>query len=193
MIFNKKRIASGLIAGSMVVGMSGTATASAFELKDLLDLLSISFEEDAELSPHGDEDMDPGKDLSSVDDEDQDKDSEAGTDEEIVKEILDETNRYRAEVGAQPLEWDDEIAEGAKVWSQEMADDHKFNHDPSIQNKLGENIYMTGDGDASTASEAWRNSEGHYKNMINKDYTKMGAGIGYDQNGQAYVTQRFSF
>ena len=54
---------------------------------------------------------------------------------------------------------------------------------------IGENLaygYSSDEG----ACQGWRDSEGHYENMINASFTKMGVGK-YTFNGKTYWAQLF--
>lgn len=121
--------------------------------------------------------------------------------------ILDKTNEYRrnAEDPAPALTLDRELSIVATIKAIEMAYSNKFDHTrPSGKvwytlhdeyfggfsySYLAENIaynYATDLG----ACEGWKNSPGHYQNMINKNFTKIGIGK-YTLNGVTYYVQEF--
>ena len=56
--------------------------------------------------------------------------------------------------------------------------------------KIGENLARGYRTDAD-ACQGWRNSDGHYRNMIDTSYKKMGVGK-YMYNGTIYWVQTFS-
>ena len=49
----------------------------------------------------------------------------------------------------------------------------------------GENIAWGQDSEREVV-DGWMRSTGHKKNIMNKDFTHMGVGVAYDQNGRAY-------
>ena len=56
---------------------------------------------------------------------------------------------------------------------------------------FGENIaYGSKYGSPKAVSEGWKNSPGHYANMINADYGSIGIGV-YNLNGVYYWVQLF--
>ncbi|MCR4926269.1 MAG: CAP domain-containing protein [Clostridiales bacterium] len=117
--------------------------------------------------------------------------------------VLANTNSYRAEVGAQPLSLDDDLCVAATIRAIEMAWSNVFSHtrpdgrecfsifeDMNISySAVGENIakgYFTAD----SVSEGWKGSSGHYKNMINTKFNKLGVGC-YELSGNYYWVQLF--
>ncbi|MDE5539116.1 MAG: CAP domain-containing protein [Bacilli bacterium] len=107
-----------------------------------------------------------------------------------VKEMLKYVNEYRAEVGAEPLTLDSELTKAAMARALELAYANKFSHTRpngttcfTILSELsysyrtvGENI-AAGNSTSKATAVQWRNSPGHYANMINKDFTKLGVGL----------------
>lgn len=104
-----------------------------------------------------------------------------------------ETNRLRSAVGRAPLHVDQSLAAYAAVRARESAgrfahnrpgdskvagDDAMFNRGRNIV--IGENL-QKGTQDPKQAIEYLKNSSGHYKNMIEPDYAKIG--IGYYASG----------
>lgn len=117
-------------------------------------------------------------------------------------------NQYRSEVGASPLTLDNDISVLATIRAIEMAYSGVFSHqrpdgrdcwsvgtDLSYSKMLlAENIaYGTGgyNGTPEKVSLNWKNSQGHYNNMINSNYKKIGVGK-YTLNGTTYWVQLFS-
>lgn len=99
---------------------------------------------------------------------------------------------------AGPLVWDAELAKGAQIWADIIHQNNSMKHDNNYNN--GENIYggtaNTDDGVKAWESEKqnfnnaggfdgcnYRNDPqvymtcGHYKNMINPKFTKVGCGV----------------
>lgn len=110
--------------------------------------------------------------------------------------ILADINQVRANAGKAPLVLDHQISGVAYNWSKYLHDSGKFYHNPNYSKQIrdgwtraGENIAAGQDLDEVV--EAWRNSPGHYTNMIG-DYTHIGIGVyngtkGYDR----YYTTNF--
>ncbi len=121
-----------------------------------------------------------------------------------INQILSETNKYRTELGIEPLTLDDTMTTAANIRALEMAWGNKTSHTRpdgrdcfSILDEFnvfyfssGENI-ARGQKNGSTAASWWRNSPGHYANMTNKYFTKIGIGV-YKFNGQYYYVQLFT-
>ncbi len=103
-----------------------------------------------------------------------------------VKKVLELTNKYRAEVGKPPLKWDENLAAYAQVRSQEIIEN--FDHirpdgtssfseiDFSRGGTVGENIAVA-QGNAEEVSLGWKNSPGHYENIINGNFDRIGIGL----------------
>lgn len=108
---------------------------------------------------------------------------------DTANELLGYINAERVRVGAQPLVIDADLQEAAMQRSAEGAfvGGHKrpgsdwenfFTIDPT--GKLRSENYYSGSGDrygAYTIYNAWKTSEGHYKNMINPLWKAIGLGI----------------
>ncbi|MFC3850182.1 CAP domain-containing protein [Corynebacterium hansenii] len=109
-----------------------------------------------------------------------------------LRKLHDETNEIRKAAGKAPLKWDQKLADEAAKWSEQQVRDGKMHHDTgqTTGRYHGENVFMTQGGSAGDAVKAWRNSPGHYRNMIG-DYATEGIGIATDGEGTYYVTQRF--
>ena len=121
-----------------------------------------------------------------------------------LNEVLNYVNKYRSEVGAEPLTLDYNLTVAAEIRSLEMAWSTNFSHTRpngsscfSVLDELGISYFTLGENvaygytNAVSVSEGWKNSPGHYANMISSDYTKIG--IGYAVvNGTYYWTQIFS-
>ncbi|MFG2621814.1 CAP domain-containing protein [Streptomyces sp. NPDC048507] len=108
--------------------------------------------------------------------------------------LLNATNAIRQSEGAPPLVWDAAFASGAQAW----ADDPASLAGGSLRHDLGfndgaENISSTGPSGAvaqwggekaayDAAGPDWNTDDpgyrdwGHYWNMVQKNYTKMGCG-----------------
>lgn len=119
-------------------------------------------------------------------------------------EMLSYVNGYRSEVNASLLSIDDDLNLAATIRAIEIAYSKKFSHfrpdgnmcysiaeDLNLNvNSMGENIAY-GQKTAAGVSEVWRNSDGHYGNMISTMFTRVGFGK-YTLNGKTYWVQIFA-
>lgn len=120
--------------------------------------------------------------------------------------ILSITNQYRTEQNVQSLTTDPTLSVMATIRAMEMAYSGKFSHTrpdgrewSTMWNDylgtvpggvvIGENLAYGYSSDEA-ACEGWRKSQGHYENMINSSFTKMGIGK-YSFNGKTYWVQLF--
>ena len=109
-------------------------------------------------------------------------------------------NNYRKGVKAGALKKDANLEKIAKIRAKEMATTGKFSHTrPNGKSGLtliagnkykGENI-AKGQKTCAQVSKAWYNSAGHRKNMLKKNYKKVGIAA-YEHNGVIYWAQVFS-
>lgn len=121
-----------------------------------------------------------------------------------INQILEETNKYRASKGVSSLILDDTMTMAANIRALEMAWGDKLSHTRPdgrscftifddidlISYYSGENIAW-GQKNGTSAATWWYNSPGHYANMINENYTKIGIGV-YKFEGKYYYVQLFS-
>ena len=110
----------------------------------------------------------------------------------------------------EPITWNNKLEDAAQVHSKDMALNDFFSHEGSdgssagdrineqgyFWNTWGENIYCeqgySPDAPASNAFNAWMNSNGHCQNMMNANFTEMGASKSVTKDGEAYWTQVFA-
>ncbi len=124
---------------------------------------------------------------------------------ENINEVLDLTNLYRNEVGLNQLSLDENLCEAATVRASEMAVANNLSHTRPdgekcfvVLDDLGINYVCAAENiaDGFTSSEtvcdAWKNSEGHYKNIICNKYNKIGIGLAKSTEGKYYWAQIFS-
>lgn len=118
-------------------------------------------------------------------------------------EMLTYVNNYRSEVNVEPLAIDNDLNLAATIRALEMAYSKKFSHtrpDGSMCDTVlddlklktsasGENIAY-GQRTVAAVSEDWKNSKGHYGNMISASYNKVGFGK-FSLNGVNYWVQLF--
>ena len=115
-------------------------------------------------------------------------------------------NSARAKQGIAPLQVDGELTGLARAWASEMAGGtcgqrpsdgrNGICHAGSLSAgvsadwvKLGENVGMG--GDAQAVMQGFLNSSGHYKNLMDPAFTRIGVGVVWSENGALYTTHRF--
>ena len=105
------------------------------------------------------------------------------------KEVVEIVNQKRKENGLNPLIIDEKLSHVARVKSQDMADNHYFDHTSptygspfDMMEKFGISYRAAGENIAKgqkTPKEvvnAWMNSSGHRKNILSSSYTHIGVG-----------------
>lgn len=128
--------------------------------------------------------------------ETQGQESEASHAEEEVLRIV---NRGKSKAGLPPLTTDGILADAARIRSQELAVSYSHDRpdgsscfsairDESFQ-MLGENI-AKGYQSSVDVMDAWMHSEGHRKNILNPEFTKIGVGC-YIRGGEKHWVQLF--
>lgn len=117
--------------------------------------------------------------------------------------ILQLANAERAKVGAPPLKSNTELNKVATMKSQDIVEKNYFAHESPTYGSpfkmmkdygitymyAGENLAINSDADK--AHNAWMNSEGHRKNILNPDFTEIGIGLYPKGNGSYAYTQMF--
>ncbi|EQE62134.1 CAP domain-containing protein [Clostridioides difficile] len=120
------------------------------------------------------------------------------------KEVVDLVNIERAKAGLNPLTLDSSISNVATKKSQDMIDNNYFSHNSPTYGSpfdmlkkfgisyktAGENIAM-GQKTPKEVVNAWMNSEGHRKNIMNPNFSKIGVGVAQKSVGSIYWTQIF--
>lgn len=119
------------------------------------------------------------------------------------QQLLDLTNQSRANSGLPMLRMDPRLCRAARMHSANMARLNSMSHNlegKSHQHRTMEAGYPSGmvaenicysQGNPQAAINTWLNSSGHRANMLSYQYSDLGVGIGYSQNGQPYYTQVF--
>ncbi|NSL53148.1 CAP domain-containing protein [Calidifontibacillus erzurumensis] len=117
------------------------------------------------------------------------------------QQVVDLTNKERAKAGLKPLQLDVALSKVAREKSRDMQAKNYFSHtSPTYGSPFdmmkqfgityktaGENIAM-GQRSPEEVVNAWMNSEGHRKNILNPNFTHIG--VGHVANGN-YWTQMF--
>ncbi|MCU6041892.1 sporulation protein [Clostridioides difficile] len=120
------------------------------------------------------------------------------------KKVVDLVNIERAKAGLNPLTLDSSISNVATKKSQDMIDNNYFSHNSPTYGSpfdmlkkfgisyktAGENIAM-GQKTPKEVVNAWMNSEGHRKNIMNPNFSKIGVGVAQKSGGSIYWTQIF--
>ncbi len=123
-----------------------------------------------------------------------------------INEVLEIINGYREEGGLEPLVLDDKLTTIACARAEEIAWSGRHSHyrpnnkffssilkDAGItKGSAGENIGW-GYPEAPLVCEAWKNSETHYENIMNPEFTRIGIGVAADPdpNGKLCWAQLF--
>ena len=126
---------------------------------------------------------------------------------DFYNEVLVLVNEIRAEAGVAPLTLDTTMCQAATVRAIEMNYSNLYSHTRPYGRSCfsvfdlyninywccGENI-AAGYSSAQSVVNGWKNSEGHYANMINADFTKLGVGMSDEESGDygIYWVQLFS-
>lgn len=135
--------------------------------------------------------------------------------QQVGKNILQRVNEARAQPrqcgsrsfeAAPALSWNGELAEAALAHSRDMAKQDFFSHQAPggslvgdranragySWQRIGENI-AAGQGSADQVMAGWLASPGHCSNIMNPDFTEMGAAYAIDKSSAAgsYWTQVF--
>lgn len=121
-------------------------------------------------------------------------------DQKLAVELL---NADRAKNGLSALKTNSQLTSLAGNYAQDMIDRNFFAHNnPEGQTPFdrmknagisytyaGENLAIN--SNVTAAETAFMNSSGHRANILNKNYTDVGVGVRYNNNGSAYVVQEF--
>ena len=119
---------------------------------------------------------------------------------EFEQQVVNLTNDERAKAGLPALEVDTELSKVAQAKSEDMRDNNYFAHNSptygspfDMMNQFGVDYQSAGENIAKgqqTPEEvvnAWMNSEGHRKNIMNGSFTHIG--VGYVEEGNIWTQQ----
>jgi uncharacterized protein YkwD len=125
---------------------------------------------------------------------------------ERVNAMLDLANAQRAKAGLQPLRANSRLMQAAQTQAEQTASARQLQHVlpnakyPRPEDRLdasgypwrawAENIAF-GQRTPSDAVEAWMQSPGHRKNLLDPKYTELGTGVAVDATGRPYYVQVF--
>ena len=113
----------------------------------------------------------------------------------LETEFVAGVNALRVSQGLQTFIVDESIRGVALGWTQKMAESGRISHNPNLASeitapwrKLGENV---GTGpDVATIEEAFENSPGHRKNLLDPEFTHLAITV-IVRGERIYVTQQF--
>ena len=125
---------------------------------------------------------------------------------ERVSALLELANAQRATAGLPPLRANSQLMRAAQTQAEQTASARRLEHVlpdaryPRPEDRLdvsgygwrawAENIAF-GQKTPSDAVEAWMQSPGHRKNLLNPRYTELGTGVAIDATGRPYYVQVF--
>ncbi|WP_226677375.1 CAP domain-containing protein [Rossellomorea aquimaris] len=132
------------------------------------------------------------------------QDSQSSNASGYVKQVIDLTNQERKKNGLSALKMDGELSNVAEMKSEDMKEHDYFSHTSPTYGSPFEMMENFG-VDYSTAAEniavgqktpesvvnAWMDSPGHRKNILNKQVTHIGVGTAKDASQGIYWTQMF--
>lgn len=134
--------------------------------------------------------------------------NEARNFETEEREIFRLINQVRLRNNLNSLDWDEQLAEMAREYSEKMVRENFFSHfDPQGGNaakrakksklknwsKIGENLFSVEriPRFSAFAVKGWMKSPTHELVILDKDWTTTGIGITEAENGDVYITQLF--
>ncbi len=128
----------------------------------------------------------------------------------FIKRVLDLTNLERTKAGLSPLKLNSQLTQAAQLHSEDMANSDYFSHRGYNGSSVGDRIYACGYKYTCAAEniaagqttpeevvQAWMESPGHRKNILNSKYEEIGIGYYYlahdtgEVNYNHYWTQNF--
>jgi uncharacterized YkwD family protein len=121
---------------------------------------------------------------------------------QFEQKVVDLVNQEREKQGLKPLTLNKKLSDVARTKSKDMVDKGYFDHNSPTYGSpfdmmkqfgieyttAGENI-AKGQQSPEDVMNAWMNSDGHRKNILNPDFTEIG--VGYVKGDTTYWTQQF--
>ena len=121
---------------------------------------------------------------------------------QFEQKVVDLVNQERQKQGLKPLTLNKKLSDVARAKSKDMMDKGYFDHNSPTYGSpfdmmkqfgieyttAGENI-AKGQQSPEDVMNAWMNSDGHRKNILNPDFTEIG--VGYVKGDTTYWTQQF--
>jgi uncharacterized protein YkwD len=125
----------------------------------------------------------------------------------VAAEVVHLTNVERTHDGRTTLRANPRLMRAAQIHAEQMARAGQLAHVlpsaayPRSEDRLaaadyrwqtyGENVAL-GQSNAAEVLKSWMHSPGHRTNILNRDFTEMGAGYAIDRAGQPYYVQVFA-
>lgn len=120
----------------------------------------------------------------------------AGAATDAEARFVAKINQLRAQKGVPPLVVDAELTGIGRRWAQHMAEAGQISHNPNYASevhqdwgKLGENVGMGPDVD--TLFDAFVRSAGHYRNLVDPDFNRVGVGVAFAPDGTLFTAHQF--
>lgn len=110
-----------------------------------------------------------------------------------LQKAIQYTNQLRAEKGLPALKYDAKLAAYAQQRAEEVVgrfahtrpDGNESFHDKVLkQGRMGENLAAGANSAQQTVMEQWKNSSGHYANIVRPEFSKIGMGLVYVSGSQ---------
>lgn len=134
--------------------------------------------------------------------ENTDKSEQTKDASQFEQKVVDLVNQERQKQGLKPLTLNKKLSDVARTKSKDMMDKGYFDHNSPTYGSpfdmmkqfgieyttAGENI-AKGQQSPEDVMNAWMNSDGHRKNILNPDFTEIG--VGYVKGDTTYWTQQF--
>jgi uncharacterized protein YkwD len=121
-----------------------------------------------------------------------------------VRFSIDLVNKERADVGADPLQINDQLDQAADLHSQDQANTETMSHTGSNGSYFADRITDTGYQYSTTGEnvavgyqepeavvDGWMGSDGHRENILNSNFEELGVGYSVGEDGSAFWTQDF--
>jgi hypothetical protein len=113
--------------------------------------------------------------------------------------FVSKINALRSSKGLAALTPDAALSATACIWNDQMIAAGSISHDPNLAAEIatvspnwrkgGENVGMGGTIDS--LFDAFVASPGHYANLVDPQYTRVGVCVGRDTSGKLFTTHRF--
>lgn len=119
-----------------------------------------------------------------------------------LNQIVQETNKLRAQHGLAPVKRDGNLDKVSQNWANHLAQINELNHRPQFWTKYpnylnrggSENILQAwNDYSAHDLVQIWYNSPGHRANMLSPKAKSLGVGIATRHDGKLYAVQNFAY
>ncbi|MGG0543038.1 CAP domain-containing protein [Priestia aryabhattai] len=159
-------------------------------------------QEQAQAPEQSEEAKAPEQNTKAQQSENTDKAEQTKDASQFEQKVVDLVNQERQKQGLKPLTLNKKLSDVARTKSKDMMDKGYFDHNSPTYGSpfdmmkqfgieyttAGENI-AKGQQSPEDVMNAWMNSDGHRKNILNPDFTEIG--VGYVKGDTTYWTQQF--